>query len=66
MHRAVLEKVATSALAARLRVRGLVPSPIKGPSGNLEFFLHLSKDEQLEDIAIEQAVRVALSEAETL
>jgi 23S rRNA (cytidine1920-2'-O)/16S rRNA (cytidine1409-2'-O)-methyltransferase len=66
VHRAVLEKVATSAMAAGLRVRGLVPSPIKGPSGNLEFFLHLSKDQQLEDIAIQQAVRAAVSEAETL
>jgi 23S rRNA (cytidine1920-2'-O)/16S rRNA (cytidine1409-2'-O)-methyltransferase len=66
VHRAVLEKVAAWAIAAGLRVRGLVPSPIKGPSGNLEFFLYLSQDKQLENIAIEEAIPAVLAEAETL
>lgn len=66
VHRAVLEKVAAWAMAEGFRIRGLVPSPIKGPAGNLEFFLDLSKDEQLQNIAIDEAISAALSEAEVL
>ncbi len=66
VHRAVLEDLATWAMTMGLRVRGLVTSPTTGPAGNVEFFLHLSKDEQLQNVAIEQAIPAALAEAETL
>ncbi len=66
VHRAVLEDIATWAMTAGLRVRGLVTSPTTGPAGNVEFFSHLSKDERLQNIAIEQAIPAVLAEAESL
>ncbi len=66
VHRAVLENIAAWAMATGLRVPGLVTSPTTGPAGNVEFFLHLSKDEGLRNIAIEQAITAAQAEAETL
>lgn len=41
VHRAVLEKVVGEAHHLGLVVGGLCPSPVKGPSGNLEFLLDL-------------------------
>jgi 23S rRNA (cytidine1920-2'-O)/16S rRNA (cytidine1409-2'-O)-methyltransferase len=66
VHRAVLEKIAVWAMDNRLQVRGLIPSPLKGPAGNLEFFAHLSRDEDLENINVEEAITSALTEAEAL
>jgi 23S rRNA (cytidine1920-2'-O)/16S rRNA (cytidine1409-2'-O)-methyltransferase len=34
--------VATSAAEAGLGVRGVAASPLPGPSGNVEYFLHLA------------------------
>ncbi|MFC5998303.1 TlyA family RNA methyltransferase [Quadrisphaera sp. GCM10027208] len=36
--------VAAAAAAEGLRVRGVVASPLPGPSGNVEYFLHLARD----------------------
>lgn len=66
VHRAVLEKIAAWAMDSRLQVRGLIPSPLKGPAGNLEFFAHLSRDEDLENINVEEAITSALTQAEAL
>jgi 23S rRNA (cytidine1920-2'-O)/16S rRNA (cytidine1409-2'-O)-methyltransferase len=44
VHRAVLERVLSSAEAARFSVGGLMASPIKGPAGNVEFLTHLRCD----------------------
>jgi len=66
VHRAVLEKITAWAMENRLRIRGLIPSPLKGPAGNLEFFAHLSRDEYLESINVEEAITSALTEAEAL
>ncbi len=41
VHRQVLTKVARWALAHGLRPVGLMPSPITGPAGNVEYLLHL-------------------------
>lgn len=41
LHRAVLERVVTSAAALGCSVAGLVPSPLLGPMGNREFLIHL-------------------------
>jgi 23S rRNA (cytidine1920-2'-O)/16S rRNA (cytidine1409-2'-O)-methyltransferase len=41
VHRAVLARVAAQAAAAGFTVLGATYSPIAGPDGNLEFFLHL-------------------------
>jgi 23S rRNA (cytidine1920-2'-O)/16S rRNA (cytidine1409-2'-O)-methyltransferase len=41
VHREVLERVARQAEEAGFTVLGVTYSPIAGPDGNLEFFLHL-------------------------
>ncbi|MBI4587648.1 MAG: TlyA family RNA methyltransferase [Candidatus Rokubacteria bacterium] len=42
-HRAVLERVARFAILHGWHVLGLAASPLKGPKGNREFLLHLSR-----------------------
>lgn len=41
VHRAVLERIVAWNLAQGLCVYNLMPSPLKGPAGNIEFFIHL-------------------------
>jgi len=41
VHRAVLQKICRWAAAQGWVVAGLIPSPLRGPAGNIEFFLHL-------------------------
>jgi 23S rRNA (cytidine1920-2'-O)/16S rRNA (cytidine1409-2'-O)-methyltransferase len=50
--------VAAAAAELGWQVAGVAPSPLSGPSGNLEFFLWLRRgvDRPLDDSAIEQAV----------
>jgi len=43
-HRRVIRKVAEAAIGWGVVVRDLCPSPIPGPKGNREFFIHLAKD----------------------
>jgi 23S rRNA (cytidine1920-2'-O)/16S rRNA (cytidine1409-2'-O)-methyltransferase len=66
VHRAVLETVVGGTVGLGLRVRGLTPSPLRGPAGNVEFFSHLSRDQRLESVTIEEAVEACLREAESL
>ncbi len=42
-HRAVVSRVARFAVLHGWHARGVAASPLKGPKGNREFFLHLSK-----------------------
>ncbi len=42
-HQAVLSRVARFAVLHGWHVRGVAASPLKGPKGNREFFLHLTK-----------------------
>ncbi len=42
VHREVLDAVRAFATSIGLQVRGEVPSPLLGPAGNREFFLHLA------------------------
>jgi len=42
-HRAVLERLARFAILHGWHVRGITASPLKGPKGNREFFLHLAR-----------------------
>ena len=44
LHRAVLERVAACATALGCGVRGITPSPLRGPMGNREFLMHLTSD----------------------
>jgi 23S rRNA (cytidine1920-2'-O)/16S rRNA (cytidine1409-2'-O)-methyltransferase len=40
-HRAVLARFVVDAHAAGFAVAGLIPSPLRGPAGNIEFLAHL-------------------------
>lgn len=51
VHRQVLQKMVEWAHAHELKVLGLIPSPIRGPSGNKEFLLYLSSVGQEIDVA---------------
>lgn len=44
IHRQVLEAVATAAPASGFRLRGLTPSPLRGPAGNVEFLALLETE----------------------
>ena len=63
VHRRVLFKVANLALERGLRVLGLIPSPLLGPAGNVEVFIHLSKGERWVTIDLERAIEESLSQA---
>jgi len=61
VHRQVLQKIADWARSEGLAVLGLVESPLRGPAGNREFFIYLSR--RGESIAIGPTVdRVVGSE----
>lgn len=62
VHRRVLHDIAAWAESNGLHVRGLVPSPIRGPAGNIEFLVHLALQhdkESTQDEMIEQALAAA-------
>ena len=56
VHRAVLRKILGWAVDHGLAVRGLIPSPIKGPAGNVEFLVHLSRGPGEASIDLEEAI----------
>ncbi|MGF1506689.1 MAG: TlyA family RNA methyltransferase [Anaerolineae bacterium] len=43
VHRQVLADVAATSLEHEFALRGLIPSPLRGPAGNVEFLLWLSR-----------------------
>jgi 23S rRNA (cytidine1920-2'-O)/16S rRNA (cytidine1409-2'-O)-methyltransferase len=52
VHLAVLQRVAAAAEAADLAVAGAIASPLLGPEGNREFFLHLLVGEAARTAAV--------------
>jgi 23S rRNA (cytidine1920-2'-O)/16S rRNA (cytidine1409-2'-O)-methyltransferase len=66
VHRVVLEKVIALATREGLEVRGLIPSPLRGQAGNVEFFAQLGRDHRWDSICIEEALNACLKEAETI
>ncbi len=60
VHEKVIEEILTNALALGFTPVGLIPSPIKGPKGNIEFLvdLRLKSGEEIKDFdeMIEQAL----------
>ena len=61
VHAAVMRKIANWALARGLAVRGLMASPLRGPAGNVEFLIHLSKTAGEASLEIEHAVTKVLA-----
>ncbi len=45
VHRAVLQRLVNWSLEQKLWAYGLVPSSLRGPAGNIEFFMHLGLNE---------------------
>lgn len=46
VHKVVLERIVHFAREQGLSVRGLIPSPLRGPAGNVEFFAHLTLESE--------------------
>jgi 23S rRNA (cytidine1920-2'-O)/16S rRNA (cytidine1409-2'-O)-methyltransferase len=62
IHREVLERVVTAAAERGLGTRAVIASPILGPEGNREFFVHLVAGPGCADIA-ERIAETAAAEA---
>ena len=62
VHRRVLERVTDAAAELRLTLRGLMPSPLKGPAGNTEFLAWW--DLETGEANIRSAIEACLSEVE--
>ncbi len=58
VHEEVLKSVCRGARAQDFVVHGLAPSPLRGPAGNLEFWLHLTREgcDQVPDEIIHRVV----------
>lgn len=63
VHRRVLEGVVEHAAAAGLVVRGLMPSPVQGPAGNVEFLLWADTGSVMADVNRAALIDAALAEA---
>lgn len=59
VHEDVLRSVAAEAEALGWRVAGLTWSPIKGPEGNIEFWMHLSRTREAAGADAAEVVRAA-------
>lgn len=64
LHERVLRELVAFAHDRDLAVQGIIPSPIKGPKGNREFFMCLLKGAAGEVPEMDRVIREALGEAE--
>ncbi len=64
VHQEVIEMVMAYAREIGFRLRHLDYSPIKGPEGNIEYLLHMTKDPEAEDILLDAAQVVTASHQE--
>jgi len=64
IHREVIVKVIEFAQSIGFKIKGLSFSPIKGPEGNIEFLVYLTKEEieNIEESVIDEIVKLAHSE----
>lgn len=62
-HRQVLRKVITSACQEGFTIRGLIPSPLRGPAGNVEFLLWFDVSTRPVMIETETQIDEAVNEA---
>jgi 23S rRNA (cytidine1920-2'-O)/16S rRNA (cytidine1409-2'-O)-methyltransferase len=63
VHRRVLHDVLEAAQAEGYTVRGLIPSPLKGPAGNIEFLAWLSLGEAHGTPPVDDLVSGAVEQA---
>lgn len=62
VHKEVIEKVAEFTKEIGFKIHGIDYSPIKGPEGNIEYLMHISKQGENADIDIEGLVDRSHSE----
>lgn len=62
-HRKVIHKVIRAANGLGAVTLGILPSPLQGPAGNVEFFVHLSQDPHRAGVEVEAAVSAAVDRA---
>jgi 23S rRNA (cytidine1920-2'-O)/16S rRNA (cytidine1409-2'-O)-methyltransferase len=62
LHREVLSRVARAAAAAEWGARAVARSPLRGPAGNREFILHLTRGDIVEDLSVRIERETAPSE----
>lgn len=60
VHRQVLDSVIGSARSEKLYPRGLMPSPITGAKGNIEFLLWLTADSENQTIDVDSTIETVL------
>ena len=53
----VIREVAEAARAVGAGPLGVIPSPVRGPAGNVEFLLHARKGERGREVDVDEAVR---------
>jgi len=63
VHKEVLLKCITAAAGEDLHCTGVTYSPITGPQGNIEFFIHLRKDTKHPQVDTDEAVALVVDEA---
>jgi len=63
VHHRVLEKVISEAQELGFWPTGLIPSPIQGPKGNIEFLIDLRVQEPTQSMDIPRMIKSALSSA---
>jgi 23S rRNA (cytidine1920-2'-O)/16S rRNA (cytidine1409-2'-O)-methyltransferase len=66
VHRQVLQRVIQGACREGLRLRGLTASPLKGPAGNVEFFVYLSLGDEVASVGEQASIENVLAEAQAL
>jgi 23S rRNA (cytidine1920-2'-O)/16S rRNA (cytidine1409-2'-O)-methyltransferase len=49
-HTDVINKIIKFSLNSNLKIKGLTYSPVKGPEGNIEYLLYISKTDGISDI----------------
>jgi 23S rRNA (cytidine1920-2'-O)/16S rRNA (cytidine1409-2'-O)-methyltransferase len=65
VHRGVLHDILGWALANDFGVCGLIPSPLRGPAGNAEFFSHLVPSSSQRELALDEMVERCLASLES-
>jgi 23S rRNA (cytidine1920-2'-O)/16S rRNA (cytidine1409-2'-O)-methyltransferase len=63
VHRRVLVEAVATVRASGLSPRGIIPSPILGPAGNVEFLLRACQETSLPAVDIEACIESAVVEA---
>ena len=62
VHREVLNRILTWCIKHDLAVCGLMPSPIRGPSGNVEFLLHIARDVERQQVSLDLIIERVLEQ----